>query len=192
MKKMMSSVLVVTLLATSGCSKNNSVDVHPNESVKPSEDTELVSETVAYQAPYNRVSGYALETMETYQGVPVAVWADFDPLTDMVLKVQLVGDGNPYLDDDLEDLLDEYGDDLNEYNGLKASDFKNDGSALNRAIYQASQSYLSTKNKLIIRPYQSMMTSRYLANNPNIVNNSGLSVDVEVSTEIVAVYPNDA
>ena len=92
---------------------------------------------------------------------------------------------------DLNDSLTTYYEDAKAYVGKNASEIKEGTDTLSTAIYSAVTSYVNNENKFVIRPYQSIATSKYIVN-PYIVDNSELTGDVVVKTEIVAQYPSDA
>ena len=121
---------------------------------------------------------------------PLAVWVDFDPETDKVLGVTLTGYGNPAIVNAFGDTLEAMMAAKADFVGKAAEDLTG-GDTLASAVAQAAQSYLDTKDRFIIRPYQSMMTERYMANNPYLTDSS-LKGEVTVETEIVAQYPADA
>lgn len=143
-------------------------------------------EAAAFAAPYIRVAGYAMEG-----DFPLAVWVDFDPETDKVLGVTLTGYGNPAIVNAFGDTLEAMMAAKADFVGKAAEDLAGGGDTLASAVAQAAQSYLDTKDRFIIRPYQSMMTERYMANNPYLTDSS-LKGEVTVETEIVAQYPADA
>ncbi len=153
---------------------------------KPAPSPE-VPDVTAFAVPYVRVAGCAMEG-----DLPVAVWVDFDPETDKVLAVALTGYGNPAVMTEFGVEMETLSQAKAAFVGKSAKDLTAGDEALASAVAQAAQSYLDTKDQFIIRPYQSMMTDRYMANNPYPVDQTGLKDEVIVKTEIVAQYPADA
>ena len=149
--------------------------------------TEPVVETT-YQAPYNRIAGYAVDG-----DLPLAVWVDFDPNDDTILNIEITGYGNPVMMADFGEQLGAYNSEKESYYGTAANAVESvEEDVLSAAVKSAADRYLASKDTLIIRPYQSLMTMRYMANNPYIVDNTTLSGDTKIATEIVAQYPADA
>ena len=142
----------------------------------------------SYQAPYDRIAGYAMDG-----DLPVAVWVDFDPNDDTILNIEISGYGNPVMMETFGEQLGAYNREKTNYYGMNAANVtSSDDDVFSLAVKSAADSYLASKDVLIIRPYQSFMTQRYMANNPYIVDNSELTGDTTITTEIVAQYPNDA
>ena len=134
-----------------------------------------------------RYAGYAMDG-----DLPVAVWVDFDSTSDKIARVTLTGYANPSMEAVSDKLAANYANTKN-YVGQTAKDAEGlNSSALDEAVSLAAKSYLANKDSFVIRDYQSVMTSRYVANSPYIVDNANLSGDVFVSAEIVATYPSDA
>lgn len=158
----------------------------PAETTTPAPTPEP-SEEPAFAAPYIRVAGSAMEG-----DLPVAVWVDFDPETDKVSGVTLTGYGNPAVMEEFGVEMEALSQDKGAFVGKAAKELTAGGDALASAVAQAAQSYLDTKDQFVIRPYQSMMTERYMANNPYPVDQSALKGEITVETEIVAQYPADA
>ena len=189
--KVASLMMSVTL---AGCSSATPTTSTPSESVVPTTSASEVVETedpvveTTYQAPYNRIAGYTVDG-----DLPLAVWVDFDPNDDTILNIEITGYGNPVMMADFGEQLGAYNREKETYYGLTASEVETkEDDILSQAIKSAVDSYLSSKDTLIIRPYQSFMTMRYMANNPYIVDNTDLSGDTKIVTEIVAQYPDNA
>lgn len=187
------SAIAVALLLT-GCSSSPATSTTPTTTETPTTAPSEVVETedpvveTTYQAPYNRIAGYTVDG-----DLPLAVWVDFDPNDDTILNIEITGYGNPVMMADFGEQLGSYNTDKLDYYGLNAADVQiREDDVLSQAVKSAANSYLSSKDNLIIRPYQSFMTMRYMANNPYIVDNTDLSGDTKIVTEIVAQYPDNA
>lgn len=191
MKKILSNLLMFFLLVSSGCTSNVETIGTVEPTVKPTTETVVKNIEEVDLAPYYRIAGFALENLDDINDLPIAVWVDFQPSDDTVLKVRVVGEGNPYLAENVQNLLCEYAKETDTFIGKKASELTKQSTTLEEAVTSAAKSYLATKDKFIIRPYQSMMTERYLQNNPYIVDNAALTGSIQVDTEIVANYQQD-
>ena len=184
MKKLF--LLLTCLFLVVGCGNNES-NTNEEESVE-NEEQEVVETVEVDPNDVLRIGGYAMD-----EDLPVAVWVDFDSTNDKVAKVTLTGYGNPAV-------METYGDKMNEYFAAKdsfigktADELKDQSTTvLDSAMAFASESYLTCKDQFVIRPYQSLMAGRYAANNPYIVENTDLAENVEIETELVASYPENA
>lgn len=138
-------------------------------------------------APYTRLCGAAVS--EAFPG-PVAVWVDFNAATGEIAYVEIAGMGNPVV-------MQGYGADFAALQAQKDA-FNNKTAAavmadetltgvLADAVKDAAARFVKGAD-FTIRPYQSMMVDRYMANNPHF---EALTADVTVSTAIVGAYPND-
>lgn len=188
MKKWLSMVLCIgTIFSLCACATSPaSTEEQKEETSDQTERSEQQEEVKRYEAPYERIAGYSMDGE-----LPIAVWVDFDPKTDQVMKVQLVGYGNPVIMDKFKEDMIELNSKKDQFVGKKANEIEANENPLDKAIASATDSYLKAKDKFIIRPYQSMMTERYMANNPYILSDS-LSDNIEVKTQILAQYPTDA
>lgn len=131
---------------SSGCTSN----VEPIETVEPTvkPTTETVVENIEEVdlAPYYRIAGFALENLDDINDLPIAVWVDFQPSDDTVLKVRVVGEGNPYLAENVQNLLCEYAKETDTFIGKKASELTKQSTTLKEAVTSAAKSYLATKD----------------------------------------------
>ena len=183
--KVLSLLLVLGLMGSlMACSKNTADE--PVDDKQQGQVEEQKEEQTEAKVPYVRVAGYTME-----KELPVAVWVDFDPATDVVLDITLTGYGNPVMMEAFADRMESLNQEKEGFIGKKADELLN-GEGLAAAIAMAAESYLTSNEELVIRPYQSMATERYLANNPYIIDNDALTGNVLVKSEIVAQYPADA
>jgi len=142
------------------------------------------TETTYDVSPYVRVCGMAPES--PFAG-PVAVWADFNAATGELVHLDITGMGQP-------EVMAAYGADFAALEGQKDSYMNKSARAiaegeaadvLAAAVRDACRRYLS-EPAFDIRPYQSLMTDRYLANNPHFAE---LTADTQVQTAIAACWP---
>lgn len=137
-------------------------------------------------APYTRLCGATVD--EAFPG-PVAVWVDFNAATGEIAYVQIAGMGNPVV-------MEGYGADFaaleeqkDAFNNMKAADVLADATltgVLADAVRDAASRFVNGSD-FVIRPYQSLMVDRYVANNPHFET---LTADVTVTTDIVGAYPS--
>ncbi len=139
-------------------------------------------------APYTRLCG-ATES-EAFPG-PVAVWVDFNDSTGEIAHVEIAGMGNPVV---MEGYGAEFADlqaKKDDFNNMTADNIIADDAltgVLADAVKDAADRFVN-KADFTIRPYQSMMVDRYVANNPHF---DELKADVEVTTTIAGAYPSDS
>lgn len=155
--------------------------------VEATQAGETVSKTFTI-AQSVRLCGAVAET--EFPG-PVCVWIDFNKSTGEIAHIEISGIGNPTV-------LEAYGEGFsaldetkNEFLNLTAKDvLENEAftGVLAEAVKDACDHFLNPA-AFEIRPYQSMMVDRYLANNPYFAQGNQ---DMMVETFVLASYPDKA
>ncbi|MEG2014775.1 MAG: hypothetical protein RR086_03495, partial [Clostridia bacterium] len=148
-------------------------------------------------SPYTRVCG-ADTTAEI--GNPVIVWVDFNATNKQIVAIELVGLPTTYTTTAAygEKFAKEYESLKSQFIGIEASKVSDltikpstgatkTSDSFKDAVADASARFLAPAS-FEIRPYQSAMTGRYIANNPYFKN---IAEDRAVTTRVVASYPQD-
>ena len=134
-------------------------------------------------AESGRYDMYCGMAAEPYNGIPVAAWVHFDPESHEILYVHIAGAENPDVNPDFLQI----GALTEAYVGMTAEQAA-DAEAANpaaEAVRDACARYLAGA-AFSIRPYETMVVDRYIANNPHF---DALEADAAVETSIVAAYP---
>lgn len=143
----------------------------------------LLAFCLTANAESERYDMYCGMAAEPFQGIPVAAWVRFDPASHEILNVHLVGSENPEINPEFLQV----GALTAPFIGLTAEQVA-EAEAANpaaEAIKDACARYLAGA-AFSIRPYETMVVDRYIANNPHF---DSLEADAAVETSIVATYP---